>query len=746
MLHESVNVKLQRLFTMTPAELFSRSMQEAFKALDRVTLTATGAEAPCLFRKLKDDAAHTGIIRQFRSGHGDHAERQIARQFHTDAPARFFAGASDTHVADLIYDTCSAEHTAIIKSADAICRGDFPILGYGSLSFGKPADWHLDPLSGKRAPLVHWSKINHLDPAVVGDHKVVWELNRHQWLLDLGQAYRFTGNERYAKIFAQGVADWMRSNPPGLGINWSSSLEASMRLIAWSWALFLFRGSKWLTASLQVELIAWIETHASYVERYLSRYFSPNTHLTGEALGLYYVGTLLPGLKDAQHWAELGRDILLQQLHQQVHADGVYFEQATRYQYYTVEIYLHFVILARKNGEEVPEEVNTALKRMLDFLLALRKPNGAIPQIGDTDGGWLLPLVRRAPDDFSALFSTAAVLFRRADYAWAAGGLASETLWLLGADAHKEFAALHPAPPHSTQLQLFREGGYAVMRNGWQSRSHHMVFDTGPLGCNNSGAHGHADLLSIQCSVFGEPYIIDAGTGSYRADDEWRSYFRGTRAHSTVMVDGQSQAEPNGPFAWRQPRPSARLLHHESSLDLDLVEAMHDAYSGLRDPVTHRRRILFVKGGAGYWVIVDDLTGAASHKLELRYQLASLDVRQEQDEWVRIRGRNGSALLMRAFAEVPLATDISEGQLEPVSGWVSPNYGQRIPTPSLTYRAESMLPLRLVTLLYPVAHADAPVPEVTAQIRSRTGELDVTTVTGREHWIRIDDDKIVIRQ
>jgi hypothetical protein len=57
-----------------------------------------------------------------------------------------------------------------------------------------------------------------------------------------------------------------------------------------------------------------------------------------------------------------------------------------------------------------------------------------------------------------------------------------------------------------------------------------------------------------------------------------------------------------------------------------------------------------------------------------------------------------------------------------------------------------MLPLRLVTLLYPVAHADAPVPDVTAQIRSSTGELDVTTVTGREHWIRIDDDKIVIRQ
>lgn len=738
-------MKLQRLLAMSPAELLSRSMQEAFKTFDRLTLNTAGAEAPCLFRKLKEDETHTGIIRQFRSGHGDSAERQMARQFQATAPARFFPGAGENGLAELVNDVCSSEQAGIIKSADAICRGDFPILGYGTISFGKPIDWHLDPISGKRAPMVHWSKINHLDPNAVGDHKVVWELSRHQWMLDLGQAYRFTGNERYAKTFAHGISDWMRSNPPGLGINWSSSLEASMRLITWCWALFLFRGSKWLTPSLQVEMIAWIETHASYIERYLSRYFSPNTHLTGEALGLYYVGTLLPGLKDAQHWAELGREILLQQLQHQVHADGVYFEQATRYQYYTIEIYMHFAVLARRNGDELPEDVNTALRKMLDFVLALRKPNGQIPQIGDTDGGWLLPLVRRAPDDFSGLFSTAAVLFHRADYAWAAGGLASETLWMLGAQAQKEFAALRPAPPHNTAMHVFRDGGYAVMRNGWQSKAHHMIFDAGPLGCGLSGAHGHADLLSIQASVFGEPYIIDAGTGSYRADDEWRNYFRGTRAHSTVMVDGIGQAEPAGPFAWRQPRPAARLVHHASSADIDLVEAVHDAYSTLRDPVTHRRRILFVKGGAGYWVIVDDLSGAAPHKLELRYQLAALDIRREQ-AWTRIRGRNGSALLVRAFAAVELDTEICEGQLDPIGGWVSPNYGQRIPTPCLTYRTEHQLPLRIVTLLYPLQHADSPAPDVSAQIRSSTGELELTTVTGREHWIRIDDDKIVIRQ
>uniref|UniRef100_UPI00190F100A heparinase II/III domain-containing protein n=1 Tax=Klebsiella pneumoniae TaxID=573 RepID=UPI00190F100A len=68
--------------------------------------------------------------------------------------------------------------------------------------------------------------------------------------------------------------------------------------------------------------------------------------------------------------------------------------------------------------------------------------------------------------------------------------------------------------------------------------------DVGPLGCPQSGGHGHADLLSIQCSAFGEPYIIDPGTYCYTPAEEWRDFFRNTTSHSTVIVDGAGQAVP----------------------------------------------------------------------------------------------------------------------------------------------------------------------------------------------------------
>ena len=69
------------------------------------------------------------------------------------------------------------------------------------LQLDDPIDWHRDLVSGKQAPQVHWSEIDPLDPEKVGDSKVVWELNRHQWVVRLAQAWAFTGDERYAEFY-----------------------------------------------------------------------------------------------------------------------------------------------------------------------------------------------------------------------------------------------------------------------------------------------------------------------------------------------------------------------------------------------------------------------------------------------------------------------------------------------------------------------------------------------------------------
>ncbi len=682
----------RRLLRMTPRELAVRGRQTLARRLER----------------------------RRAERHGPPAWRALPA---AEGPSPFFAGASDVAVGALLD---ADERARILAEARTLRGGRFDLLGYRDLSFGRPIDWHRDPVHGRRAPVVHASRIDPLDGETVGDHKVVWELNRHQWLVRLAQAYRVSGDDAYARAVADALSAWMRDNPPGIGINWTSSLEAALRIVSWTWAWALLRGAPALGLEARATLAGAIAVHAAHVDRYLSRYFSPNTHLTGEALGLVYAGAALPGLPDARRWRRRGAAILHEQLARQVLDDGVHFEQSTCYQRYTIEIYLHFMMLAARTGLAVAPEVGDRVQSMLDALLALRLPDGSMPAIGDADGGVLLPLVRRAPGDVRGLFATAAALFGRADYAWAAGGAAPETAWLLGHTGVERFRVLAAAPPPGPPSRVLPRGGYVVMRSGWDAGAHQLILDAGPLGCPVSGGHGHADLLSVQCAAFGRPCLVDPGVFAYMPDHAWRRFFRSSAAHSTLTVDGESHALDAGPFRWADHRVGARLTGWRPGPEVEIAEGVHGAYRRLADPVTHRRRVLFVKPAC--WILVDDVRGAAEHLVELRFQFAPLEVTVDPGLWARAAFADGRGLLLKPLAAVALKATIAEGGEHPIEGWVAPHYGRREPAPAVTYATVTRLPLRIVTLLLPVADVRATAPAVATGTRGGAGAITAVAI------------------
>lgn len=717
-------MRLQRLLNMRAPELAERGRQQARKWLDRSRIVARLPASTNGAAARRADAA------------------PLLERFRERGAARFFAGAADAATPALVGDRMPEERRQTLVDAERIRGSRFDLLGYRGLSFGDPIDWHLDPVSGRRSPIVHWSRLDPLDPAVAGDCKIVWELNRHQWLVRLGQAFRLTGDEDLAALAARHLADWMKANPVGVGINWASSLEVALRLISWSWVLHLLGDARALSPDLSLQMIGAIHDHAAHVEKYLSRCFSPNTHLTGEALGLFYAGAIFPDLRAAARWRALGSRILVEESGRQVLPDGVHFEQSTCYHMYTIEILLHFLVLAGRIGLDVPAAVAGTVQRMLDFLLAVRRPDGSIPQIGDGDGGALLPLARRHPEEARGLFSTAAALFRRPDYAWAAGGPSPETVWLLGSDGLAAFEGLEPEPPAPPPSRLFPGGGYAVMGDGWAPDAHHLIFDVGPLGCPVSGGHGHADLLSLQCSVFGKAFLSDPGTFCYTPESRWRDHFRGTPAHSTVVIDGLGQSEPAGPFSWRA-RPRARLRLWTSDKEFDFADADHDAYGRLPDPVVHRRRVLFAKGR--YWVVVDDLGGVADHGVEIRFQFAPMVVTVGPDLWARAYGCGRRDLHIRPFASVPLQAEVREMQESPIEGWISPDYGSRRGAPVLIYRVRTRLPLRVVTLLLPTRHPLAAPPIVSPLFSGGSSPVGVLFEETRES-VRFDEDGFTVER
>jgi hypothetical protein len=249
-------------------------------------------------------------------------------------PSRFLGTDDPSAVARAIAQADPELLARFQGQTERIHRGQIDVLGLGPLTAGNPPDWHCDASSGRVAPNIHWSRIPFLDPSVVGNHKVLWEINRHQYLYAPAFVWLVRGQARDFELVQRHLQDWLDRNPRWVGVNWASSLEVSYRAITWCWLIGLLRNAPWEPA-LKQRLLLSMEAHALHVERYLSTYFSPNTHLTGEALGLFYVGSLLRQSRHAPRLRSLGAKILEQSIRWQVHSDGVYFEQASLYQRYT---------------------------------------------------------------------------------------------------------------------------------------------------------------------------------------------------------------------------------------------------------------------------------------------------------------------------------------------------------------------------------------------------------------------------
>jgi len=587
--------------------------------------------------------------------------------------------------------------TDAITRGDRLLSGQHDLLGYRELTF---PDWHSDPVHHRRAPLVCWADVPYLD-ASIGDHKIIWELNRHQYWLQLGRAYWLTGDSRYAQSISRQLESWLDANPPLTGINWASMLEIGLRTISWTMAIHLLASAADVAFPLARCLVA-LERQLAHVEEHLSYYFSPNTHLTGEALALFVVGHAFPELDSSSRWVNTGRRILIREIDLQILADGGHVERSMHYQRYTLDFYLLALLTARRAGDSHAERVFAdAAVRLADFTQGVADDDGRLPLIGDDDGGMLWPMTGRDCVDVRDSLATAAVVLNRPQLArW---GLQEETFWMAAPEAIAfvdETGQIGDAAARTgcsaartlsgPRSQTFPDSGYVVMRAGRD----HAVLDAGAHGYMNGG-HAHADALSLTLSVGGRPLLVDPGTSTYTMDAQLRDHMRGSFSHNTICVDGKPQSISAGPFHWAT-ATDAHLHASRHNACFDWVEGTHNGYS----PIQHRRSVIRADGSG--WLIVDEIRGNgigddqnATHSAASHWHF--------HPEWMLCNegmGRLRATHLDGAEAWLLFdAADLSlfHGDDESGPAWYAPVYGTLLPTWSARVAREMRLPLSMLT-------------------------------------------------
>jgi hypothetical protein len=579
-----------------------------------------------------------------------------------------------------------------LAAADRIAAGRFEVFALRGVVLGSPPDWNRDPKTGVDAPLTFGKVLDYRDSRLVGDIRYLWELNRHSHLVTLAQAYALSGETRYFEVIRRHLESWFTACPCGMGPNWTSALEIALRLISWSvaWQLLggmfspLFDGAdeaqfrgRWLESVFQ---------HAQFIRGHHSLYSSANNHLIGEASGLYIAAVTWPNWPHTHEWLEEASTILEREVLAQNAPDGVNREQSVSYQQFELDLLLLPLLAARANGMAFSPAFKSRIEAMLGYFASIMDAGGNMPTAGDSDDSLVLRLAQDGGScQYRSLLATGAILFRRGDFKAKAGNLDDKTRWLLGAEAEPVFRRLDSSGAQLPVRRAFPVGGYYVLGCDFETDEEiRMVADAGPLGYQSIAAHGHADALAFTLSVGAEEFFMDPGTCTYRTDGPWRQYFRGTSAHNTLRVDGKDQSEPGGSFIWLR-KARAGCSHWSSTESVDVFEGWHDGYAQLPDPVVHRRRITLDKRSRSV-LLEDTLQMAGTHAIELFFHCNERCRVEPVEEGYRIFGTEKSILLKLPRAEGAV-TNVYQGSVSPVLGWISRRFDEKAPAPTIAWCA-----------------------------------------------------------
>lgn len=448
-----------------------------------------------------------------------------------------------------------------ISEADQIVQNRFSFFDLENYYLGSTINWNFDYKNKKAFPL-RYSFFGHHPFNNGGDIKYAFEINKHQELVRLSEAYGLTGDAVYATKVVENIQSWVQQCPYMNSVNWASPTVMAYRLVSWTISFEILRSHYTFSDAFLKQWAQAVYQHIRLIRRGYSKFSSAGNHLISEAAGvfvaalrwkIFFKGKELAFLASAQNEAF---SILLNEGDVQILPDGVNHEQAVSYQVFAANQLFIALFFGTNSGVLFPDGYHDRLHQCAKFLRSLLNKEGIPPKFGDEDSAWAFRFCHRTTNKYLDQLDVFAIFFN--DPSLITSHALSETsYWFFGSKV-LQFDALRAERmlPSNRKTQgvkesVFLHGGYYLATvNGGSEKEVLTFFDFGPLGTRSTGAHGHADALSVCLSIGGKWIFIDAGTYHYKNSLE-RQLLRVTSAHNTLNFgDLSSQDKYLGPFLW----------------------------------------------------------------------------------------------------------------------------------------------------------------------------------------------------
>ncbi|MEQ9607600.1 MAG: heparinase II/III family protein [Kiloniellaceae bacterium] len=495
----------------------------------------------------------------------------------------------------------------------------------------RPLDWQIDFKSGYR-----WRQDSHAYDLTIpvdagADVKVPWELARLQHLPQLALAAIAAGNSgqelppqrRIVSEIRNQMLDFLAQNPPRFGVNWLCPMDVAIRAVNFLLAADLLAGAGLsLDVDFQHELARAAREHRDHVLAHLEwSETGRSNHYLADIVGVLWTSAYLPLDNYGRAAAAFAARELVNEADTQFLDDGGNYEGSSNYHCLSGELVSFGLALilglearapdlfdafdpraikvrvpfaagalpSHRHGNGVRSVVSPAawakLVRAGRLARRLRRPDGTMVQVGDTDSGRLCkleprldPSTGRGQDlDSTAFASAVAALSETSgipleDFVAQSARLETAVIRSLSdgtalprAGGEEPLADFGDLASLVTMLRSLPEGqchyrqfDVRAARGAWSRcafpafglfmfwrGNDRIFFRCAPAApANAPTSHRHDDNLSVEMIVGGTALIEDPGTYVYTASRRARDAYRSAAAHDCPRAAGWDVAAP----------------------------------------------------------------------------------------------------------------------------------------------------------------------------------------------------------